>query len=49
VTEREGGSHFHIHLYPDATGDLSLRLNNGENEAIQQFKISFSAPSAGAA
>jgi hypothetical protein len=45
VTEREGGSHFHIHLYPDATGKLSLRLNNGENEQIQQFKIPLSAPS----
>jgi hypothetical protein len=43
VTEREGGSHFHIHLHPNATGELSLRLNNGENEPIQQFRIQLPA------
>jgi hypothetical protein len=46
VTEREPESHFHIHLYPDVTGELFLRLNNGENERIEQFAISISAPSA---
>ena len=45
VTERESGSHFHIHLYPDATGELSLRLTNGESDPIQQFKILFPTPS----
>ena len=44
VTEREGKNHFHIHLHPDATGELSLRLNNGENEPIRQFKIPLSPP-----
>ncbi len=40
VTERDTGSHFHIHLYPDSNGELGLRLNNGELEPITQFKIS---------
>ena len=40
VTEREGGNHFHIHLYPDTTGELFLRLSDGENERIRQFAIS---------
>jgi hypothetical protein len=46
VTEREPESHFHIHLYPDAAGELFLRLSNGENERIQQFAVSLSARSA---
>jgi hypothetical protein len=45
LTEREGGSHFHIHLYPDASGELCLRLNNGEQEPIRQFKIPLSISS----
>jgi hypothetical protein len=48
VTEREGGSHFHIHLFPDEVGELSLRLNNGHNEPIQQFKMPLSVTSADA-
>jgi hypothetical protein len=43
VTEREGGSHFHIHLYPDASGELYLRLSNGANEQIRQFAFPLSA------
>lgn len=48
VTERGGGSHFHIHLYPDATGELFLRLNNGEDQPIKEFKIPLSAHSSAA-
>jgi hypothetical protein len=38
-TEREGKSHWHIILNPDETGTLTLRLNNGQNEQLENFKI----------
>jgi hypothetical protein len=40
VTEREGKSHWHILLYPTETGGLALRLNTGQNEPLDAFKIS---------
>ena len=39
ITEREGGSHYHIQLFPNTRGDLALRLNNGQNENIDQFAV----------
>jgi hypothetical protein len=39
VTEREGKSHWHILLYPTQSGGLALRLNNGQNEPLDTFKI----------
>lgn len=47
VTERASGKHFHIHLHPDTTGELFLRLNNGENERIQQFAMAISGLAGG--
>jgi hypothetical protein len=38
-TEREGKNHWHIILNPDETGTLTLRLNNGQNEQLEDFKI----------
>ena len=45
VTEREGKSHWHILLYPTEAGGLALRLNNGQNEALDDFKIALGRPS----
>ena len=45
ITEREGKSHWHILLYPTPSGELVLRLNNGQNEALQNFKIHLALPS----
>jgi hypothetical protein len=39
ITERENGSHYHIQLFPNASGKLALRLNNGQNENIDQFEL----------
>jgi hypothetical protein len=39
ITEREGGSHYHIQLFPNAGGKLTLRLNNGQSENIDQFEL----------
>jgi hypothetical protein len=38
-TEREGKSHWHILLDPTEAGELALRLNNGQNEPLDGFKI----------
>jgi hypothetical protein len=45
VTEREGKSHWHILLYPTEVGGLALRLNNGQNESLDGFKIALGRPS----
>jgi hypothetical protein len=45
VTEREEKSHWHILLYPTPSGGLSLRLNNGQNESLDDFKIALGRPS----
>jgi hypothetical protein len=39
VTEREGKSHWHVLLYPTVSGELALRLTNGQNESLDDFKI----------
>ncbi len=44
MTEREDDRHWHILLYPDASGDLSLHIGNGVNESLAPFKISPSKP-----
>jgi hypothetical protein len=44
VTEREGKSHWHILLYPTEAGGLALRLNNGQNEPLDSFKIALGRP-----
>jgi len=41
ATEREGKRHWHILLYPTEVGNLVLRLNNGKNEPLEEFKIPF--------
>jgi len=46
VTEREGKSHWHILLYPGPSGGLALRLNNGQNESLENFKIRLAISSA---
>jgi hypothetical protein len=47
VTEREGKSHWHILLYPTSSGGLvALRLNNGQNESLDNFKLALSHSSA---
>lgn len=45
VSEREGKSHWHILLHPTEAGGLSLRLNNGQNESLDGFKIALGRPS----
>ncbi len=40
ITERESGSHYHIQLFPGASGRLALRLNNGQNDNIEKFEFS---------
>jgi len=45
VTEREEKSHWHILLYPTPSGGLTLRLNNGQNESLDDFKIALGRPS----
>lgn len=45
VTEREEKSHWHILLYPTSSGGLALRLNNGQNESLDDFKIALGRPS----
>jgi hypothetical protein len=42
VTEREEDAHFHILLYPTTSGGVALRLNNGQNEALDNFKLALS-------
>jgi hypothetical protein len=44
ITTRENGSHYHVQLFPNATGKLALRLNNGQNENIDQFGLMLSRP-----
>jgi hypothetical protein len=39
VTEREGKSYWHILLNSTEAGGLALRLNNGQNESLDGFKI----------
>lgn len=40
MTEREGGGHWHIYLYPDAD-HLIFRLQKpGQNESVEPFRIS---------
>jgi len=39
VTEREGGKHWHILLYPSTNGQLVLRLKNGKDESLEPFRL----------
>jgi len=45
VTEREDNAHFHILLYPTTSGSVALRLNNGQNEPLDKFKLALSRSS----
>ena len=45
VTEREEKSHWHILLYPTPSGELALRLNNGQTESLDDFQIALGHPS----
>jgi hypothetical protein len=42
ITERASGSRYHIQLFPNTSGKLALRLNNGQNENIDQFELMIS-------
>jgi hypothetical protein len=46
VSEREGKSHWHVLLYPTPTGALALRLNNGQNETLDAFRVALARSSA---
>jgi hypothetical protein len=41
VTERDGGKHYHISLYPQPNGELTLHLRNGVDEPLDAFRIPF--------
>jgi hypothetical protein len=38
-TDRDGGKHFHISLYPQANGTLKLHPKTGNEESLEAFKI----------
>jgi hypothetical protein len=46
LTERQGESHWHILLYPTDDGQLVLRLKNGQNESLAQFRVVLSQSNA---
>jgi len=44
ITERDGGNHYHISLYPLPSGELALHLKTGMDESLDAFKLSIEAP-----